>query len=109
MVEAEGPGSPFPQAYEVVLVQRGSLPNTDAPQVPRLRQAPRGLTWLDGAGRWQKPPQWWSSKEHEAKPGWGAPRPLKWTRLPEQLPKEHAHEQRAQLPGWQVAPRAETL
>ena len=60
--------------HEVVLVQRGSLPNTDAPQVPRLRQAPGGLAWLDGAGTWQKPPQWWSSREHEAKPGWGAPK-----------------------------------
>lgn len=50
-----------------------AYPKTDAPQVPQLRQAPRGLTWLDGAGRWQKPSHWWSSGEHEAESGWGGP------------------------------------
>ena len=51
-----------------------AYPKTDAPQVPQLRQAPRGLTWLDGAGRWQKPSHWWSSGEHEAESGWGDPK-----------------------------------
>lgn len=86
--------------HEAVQVQRGSLPDTDAPQVPRPRQGltPAWLGWT-GRGGGRNSPSAPALDDVKHSLDMGPRRPLRWAGLPEQLPKECACEQGARPPG----------